>query len=156
MARLALLVLGLTGLASAPNVSAQEDGAPVLTGLKAEAVEGVDGRGKLVQEIVEALQRTAEGAVAGAKAVAATLLDLLQDPALVESAWEYFREEQTATESYQPFIDENDAPAIEKNTDIMAQFRDRLEGYYYDPSRFDNYLERLGVRYPELEAPGGE
>ena len=38
----------------------------------------------------------------------------------------------------------------------MAQFKDRLEDYYYDPARFDTYLEQLGVDYPELEAPGGE
>lgn len=97
-----------------------------------------------------------KGAVGGAKVVAATLIDLLQDPALVESAWAYFREEQTADESYQPFIDENDSPAIEKNNGIMAQFKDRLEDYYYDPARFDTYLEQLGVDYPELEAQGGE
>lgn len=96
-----------------------------------------------------------KGAVAGAKVVAATLVDLLHDPALLQSAWDYFREEQTATESYQPFIGENDAPAIEKNTGVMAQFKDRLEDHYYDPARFDTYLEQLGVDYPELEAPGG-
>ena len=96
-----------------------------------------------------------KGAVAAARVVAATLIDLLQDPVLVESAWAYFREEQTADESYQPFIDENDSPAIEKNNGIMAQFKDRLEDYYYDPARFDTYLEQLGVDYPELEAPEG-
>ena len=97
-----------------------------------------------------------KGAVAGAKVVAATLLDLLQDPALVESAWTYFLKEQTANETYAPFISDEDAPAIEKNTAIMAQFRNRLEAYYYDPSRFDTYLEQLGVRYPELEERGDE
>ena len=94
-----------------------------------------------------------KGAVTGAKVVAATLLDLLQDPSLVVASWAYFRDEQTATERYEPFIGENDTPAIEKNSGIMAQFKDRLEEYYYDPSRFDTYLEQLGVRYPELEAP---
>ena len=97
-----------------------------------------------------------KGAVAGAKVIAATLLDLLQDPSLVESAWEYFREEQAATESYQPFIGEDDAPAIEKNTEIMAEFKERLENHYYDPSRFDTYLEQLGVDYPQYEDTGGE
>ena len=92
-----------------------------------------------------------KGAVAGAKVVAATLLDLLRDPALVESAWAYFREEQTANETYIPFIGENDAPAIEKNTEIMAQFGERLDEYFYDPSRFDTYLEQLGVDYPQFE-----
>ena len=96
-----------------------------------------------------------KGAVAGAQVVAATLLDLLQDPALVESAWTYFREEQTADETYIPFIGPDDAPAIEKNAGITAQFRDRLEDFYYDPSRFATYLEQLGVEYPQYEEPGG-
>jgi len=96
-----------------------------------------------------------KGAVAAAKVVAATLMDLLQEPALVEAAWTYFREEQTADESYMPFIGPDDAPAIEKNAGITAQFRDRLEEYYYDPSRFDTYLEQLGVDYPQFEDPEG-
>ena len=97
-----------------------------------------------------------KGAVAGAKVVAATLLDLLQDPGLVESAWTYFREEQMADEAYVPFITEDDPPAIEKNTATMAQFKTQLEAYYYDPSRFETYLEQLGIRYPALEDPGDE
>lgn len=96
-----------------------------------------------------------KGAVAAARVVAATLMDLLQEPALVEAAWTYFREEQTADESYMPFIGPDDAPAIEKNAGITAQFRDRLEEYYYDPSRFDTYLEQLGVDYPQFEEPEG-
>ena len=95
-----------------------------------------------------------KGAVAGAKVVAATLLDLLEDPALVESAWTYFRDEQTANETYLSFITDEDAPAIEKNVDIMARFKEQLEPYYYDPSRFDTYLEQLGVEYPQFEDPG--
>ena len=54
MVRLTVLVLGLSGLAMAQNAFAQDGGAP-LTGLKAEAVELVDGHGKLVQEIVDSL-----------------------------------------------------------------------------------------------------
>ena len=96
-----------------------------------------------------------KGAVAGAKVLAATLLDLLQDPELTAAAWTYFRDEQTANETYTSFITDADAPAIEKNTGIMAQFRERLEEYYYDPSRFDTYLEQLGVDYPQFEDPEG-
>jgi aminobenzoyl-glutamate utilization protein B len=96
-----------------------------------------------------------KGATAGAKVMAATMLDLLQDPALVEEAWRYFREEQTANGTYVPFITEDDAPAIEKNAGIMAQYRERLREFYYDPARFPTYLDQLGVRYPQLTAPGG-
>jgi aminobenzoyl-glutamate utilization protein B len=96
-----------------------------------------------------------KGATAGAKVMAATMLDLLQGPALVEDAWRYFREEQTAEETYVPFITEDDLPATEKNAGIMAQYRERLREFYYDPSQFATYLEQLGIEYPQLTRPGG-
>ena len=96
-----------------------------------------------------------KGATVGAKVMAATILDLLQDAELVDEAWRYFREEQTADETYMPFITDDDAPAIEKNADIMARYRERLRKFYYDPSRFATYLEQLGITYPQLAPPGG-
>ena len=92
-----------------------------------------------------------KGATAGAKVVAATMIDLLERPELVEDAWRYFREEQSAGETYDPFIGPDDPPPIEKNAEIMQQYREALRPYYYDPARFDTYLEQLGVDYPELE-----
>ena len=94
-----------------------------------------------------------KGATAGAKVVAATMLDLIQNEELVENAWTYFRDEQTANETYMPFIGEDDPPAIEKNAEIMNTYRDQMREYYYDPSRYDTYLEQLGVDYPVLEKP---
>ncbi|WP_428097777.1 amidohydrolase [Candidatus Rariloculus sp.] len=94
-----------------------------------------------------------KGATAGAKVVATTMLDLLQDESLVGEAWTYFREDQTADEVYAPFITMEDPPAIEKNAETMATFKEQLEAYYYDPSRFDTYLEQLGVDYPQFEKP---
>ncbi|MDG2087889.1 MAG: amidohydrolase [Arenicellaceae bacterium] len=95
-----------------------------------------------------------KGALAGAKVVAATLLDLVQNESLLEAGWIYFREEQTANESYVPFILDEDLPAIEKNADVMAEFKERLKSLYYDPSEFDSYLEQLGIDYPQLVRPG--
>ena len=97
-----------------------------------------------------------KGATAGAKVVAATMLDLIQDQALVENAWTYFREEQTANETYLPFIGDDDPPAIEKNEAIMGTHKNELSKYYYDPSKYDTYLEQLGIDYPQLEKPGAE
>ena len=97
-----------------------------------------------------------KGATAGAKAVAATMLDLIQNESLVEDAWRYFREEQTANETYEPFIADSDDPAIEKNREIMDQYRERQREFYYDPSRYDTYLEQLGVDYPQLTGPDAE
>jgi aminobenzoyl-glutamate utilization protein B len=94
-----------------------------------------------------------KGATAGAKVVAATLVDLLTDPALVEAAWSYFRGEQLGETTYEPFIGPADPPPIEKNRDTMAEFRERLRPYYYDSSRYDTYLDQLGIVYPQLERP---
>jgi len=94
-----------------------------------------------------------KGASAGAKVVALTMLDLIQDKSLVDSAWKYFREVQTAEEVYAPFISNDDPPAIEKNAATMAEFKDRLEAFYYDPSKYDTYLEQLGIDYPQLSEP---
>lgn len=54
-----------------------------------------------------------------------------------------------------PLITEADLPAIEKNAEIMEQYRERLREFYYDPSRFETYLEQLGIVYPQLARPGG-
>ena len=94
-----------------------------------------------------------KGATAGAKAVAATMLDLLQDEQLREHAWQYFRDEQLAGDQYIPFISKDDPPAIEKNAEAMQTYRERMRELYYDPSRYDTYLEQLGIDYPQLEKP---
>lgn len=94
-----------------------------------------------------------KGATAGAKVVAATMLDLLQEETLREEAWRYFREEQTANETYVPFISDEDEPAIEKNVEIMDAYKEKLRPFYYDPDKYDTYLEQLGVDYPQLEDP---
>ncbi len=94
-----------------------------------------------------------KGAVAGAKVVATTMLDMVQNPSLVDSAKDYFENVQTEEVQYEPFIGPDDAPAIEKNAEIMAQYKDQLRQYYYDPERYDSYLEQLGIDYPQLEPP---
>jgi len=94
-----------------------------------------------------------KGATAGAKVLAATMLDLYQDKALRKDAWIYFREEQSEEIQYKPFIGLNDSPAIEKNRAIMNEFRDKLKPLYYDPTRYRTYLEQLGINYPQLKKP---
>ncbi|MCY4356274.1 MAG: amidohydrolase [Gammaproteobacteria bacterium] len=92
-----------------------------------------------------------KGAEAGAKVIATTMLDLLQNDTLIDEAQAYFDDVQTADESYQSFIGPDDPPAIEKNLEIMNEFRPQLEALYYDPSRYNTYLEQLGIDYPQLE-----
>lgn len=89
-----------------------------------------------------------KGAVAGGKAVAMTVLDLLMDPAALAAAKRYQEEVQFAEGEYDPVLTDADMPAIHLNKDIMDKMRPQLEPYYYDPSRFDSYLEQLGIQYP--------
>lgn len=91
-----------------------------------------------------------KGVTAGAKVMAMTLIDLLTNPALVDQAWDYFRNVQTKTVKYQPLISAADKPAIWLNRKIMEQYREEMRKFYYDPSKYDTYLEQLGIRYPTV------
>jgi aminobenzoyl-glutamate utilization protein B len=82
-----------------------------------------------------------------------TLLDLFLKPELVEQAWAYFRNEQGMKQEYIPMITAEDEPAIYLNTDIMEEYRPKLEAFYYDETKYDTYLEQLGIKYPTLEQP---
>jgi aminobenzoyl-glutamate utilization protein B len=89
-----------------------------------------------------------KGSLAGAQAQALTLLDLFLHGRTVEAAWDYFNDVPSTEATYTPFITEDDQPAIWLNEDIMATWRERMRPFYYDPSRYDSYLEQLGIEYP--------
>jgi len=91
-----------------------------------------------------------KGSLAGAKVQALTLLDLLLDGKTVTAAWDYFNDVQTKEKTYTPFITPADKPAIWLNADIMEKYRPLMRPFYYDPSRFDSYLEQLGIEYPTV------
>jgi aminobenzoyl-glutamate utilization protein B len=91
-----------------------------------------------------------KGVVAGAKAQAMTLLDLMTKPELLAAAWDYFNNVQTKTQKYVPFIRPTDQPHIELNTAIMDKFAPQLEKFYYDPAKYPTYLDQLGIKYPTL------
>jgi len=89
-----------------------------------------------------------KGVQAGAKVVALTVLDFLMRPELTTQAWDYFRNVQTKTVKYTPLIRPGDKPAIWLNEATMAKYRPEMKKYYYDPSKYKNYLEQLGIKYP--------
>ncbi len=92
-----------------------------------------------------------KGVVAGAKAEAMTLLDFILQPELVDAAWDYFRNVQGMDLEYKPMISEEEEPAIYLNTDIMEEFRPQLEQVYFDETRYDSYLDQLGIEYPTIK-----
>ena len=96
-----------------------------------------------------------KGATQGAMAQAMTLLDFMVRPELVDQAWDYFENIQNREIQYTPFIRPSDQPATEMNAEIMEDFREEMQKYYYDSDRYDSYLDQLGVSYPTLRQPDG-
>ncbi len=96
-----------------------------------------------------------QGATAGAKALAMTMLDILLTPKLVADAWDYFTNVQTKDVKYEPLIRPDDRPATHLNAAILGKYRDQLRPFYYDPSKYKSYLEQLGVQYPTVRAADG-
>jgi aminobenzoyl-glutamate utilization protein B len=91
-----------------------------------------------------------KGIQAGAKVVALTVIDFLMKPELTTQAWDYFRNVQTKTTKYAPLIRPGDKPAIWLNEAIMAKYRPEMKKFYYDPSKYKNYMEQLGIAYPTV------
>jgi aminobenzoyl-glutamate utilization protein B len=90
-----------------------------------------------------------KGVIAGAKVQAMTMLDILLHPDLVKAAWGYFGE-QTKEVKYKTFLRPDDKPAIWLNQKTMETYRDRMKQFYYNPAKYDTYLEQLGIKYPTV------
>ena len=91
-----------------------------------------------------------KGAVSGAKVTAMTLVDLFTDKSLIKEAKKYFKN-QTKETKYQPMIRQTDKPAIELNKEIMRNYRDEMRDFYYDPDKYETYLDQLGIKYPTIK-----
>ncbi|MEX2299813.1 MAG: amidohydrolase [Bryobacterales bacterium] len=90
-----------------------------------------------------------KGALAGAKVQAMTAIDLFANPELVKNAWEYFRE-QTKETKWESLIPADVAPPVYLNKEKMERYRPELEKLRYDPSKFNTYLDQLGIVYPTV------
>ena len=91
-----------------------------------------------------------KGSNAGAQVIAMTAVDLLVDPDLVEEAWRYHREVQTKEYQWISLIPEGTEPPVFLNEEKMKLYRPALEKLIYDETKYDTYLEQLGVVYPTL------
>ena len=91
-----------------------------------------------------------KGVIAGAKVQAMTMLDILLHPELVQKAWDYYNNVQTKNVKYKSFLTPDDKPAIWLNTKTMEEYRPRMKAFYYDSSKYDNYLQQLGIKYPTV------
>jgi aminobenzoyl-glutamate utilization protein B len=70
-----------------------------------------------------------KGAVAGAKAMAGSALDLFLEPKLVAKAKETFKDEVGDTE-YRPLLPLDQKPPLELNRDIMERYRPAMRQHY--------------------------
>jgi aminobenzoyl-glutamate utilization protein B len=91
-----------------------------------------------------------KGASYGARVLAMTILDVAMDLDLVADAWRYFREVQTAELQWVSLIPEGTEPPIFLNEERMARFRPLIEPLIYDETKYDTYLDQLGIEYPTV------
>jgi len=95
-----------------------------------------------------------KGANYGSRVIAMTAIAVASDPELVEEAWRYYREVTTKDYTWESLIPEGTEPPIHLNADKMEKYRPLIEPFIYDETRFETYLEQLGVTYPTLTKPG--
>jgi aminobenzoyl-glutamate utilization protein B len=88
-----------------------------------------------------------KGAVAGAKAVATTVLDMMTTPQLLADAQDFFKNVQTKDQRYVSMLAPEDQPAIHRNDELMDRMRPKMVPFYYDARKYDTYLQQLGVKY---------
>ena len=78
-----------------------------------------------------------KGGLAGARALAHTVVECLADPDLVERAKQGFAEE-TKGITYEPMIPAENVAPLDINRDLMARFRPLMEAHYVEPkTRFE-------------------
>jgi aminobenzoyl-glutamate utilization protein B len=91
-----------------------------------------------------------KGATAGAKAHAMTILDLLTKPELLAASKAAFAE-QTKDVKWQSLIPPTTKPPVDFNREKMERVRPQLQKLRFDPTKYQTYLEQLGIKYPTLQ-----
>src|SRR5215813_8542293 len=91
-----------------------------------------------------------KGIVAGSKAIAMTLVDLLTRPELVREAKTYFTDVQLKNNKVLPLLADTDMPQVQINHETMERYRPQMRAYYYDPAKYETYLDQLGVQFPAV------
>ena len=70
-----------------------------------------------------------KGEVAGAKVLAGTILDLLQNPELIQRARECFEEENKGVK-YEPLLPPDTRPPLDLNKQMMDGYREEMKKRY--------------------------
>jgi len=91
-----------------------------------------------------------KGIVAGSKVMAMTMIDLLLRPELIDAAKTYFTDVQLKNHKVLALLSQTDQPQIHLNRETMERFRPQMRKFYYDATKYDTYLDQLGVKFPTL------
>ena len=83
--------------------------------------------------------------------VAMTVLDFLLKPEKLVEAKDYFQNVQSKEDFYRPMISQKDPPPVYLNSDKMEKYRDEMKKFYFDETKYDTYMEQLGVEYPVID-----
>jgi aminobenzoyl-glutamate utilization protein B len=75
-----------------------------------------------------------KGLNAGAKAIAASAIDLLSQPDLLKVIRDEF-EAYSKEHPYKSFLPEGATPPLDLNKELMLKWRPQMEKYYLDPSK---------------------
>jgi aminobenzoyl-glutamate utilization protein B len=51
-----------------------------------------------------------------------------------------------------PVLTAEDSPGVHLNKELMDQMRPKMQKFYYDPKKYNSYLEQLGIPYPGVPA----
>jgi aminobenzoyl-glutamate utilization protein B len=113
-----------------PGVTIEKEAA-----LKADLAGQIDGMKKRAQVMVDTVFRFGE-------------------LGFQEFAWDYFNDVQTKGMKYKSLLRPEDRPAIWLNQKTMEEYRPRMKAFYYDASKYDSYLEQLGIKYPTVRRSG--
>ncbi len=93
-----------------------------------------------------------KGVVAGAKVQAMTMLDHSAASGTGAEGMGLFQQRPDERREVQELHPRGDKPAIWLNEKTMEQYRPRMKSFYYDPAKYDTYLEQLGIKYPTVKA----
>jgi len=91
-----------------------------------------------------------KGIVAGSKVMAMTTIDLLMRQELIQAAKTYFTDVQLKNNKVLPLLADSDQPQIHLNRETMVRYRPQMQKFYYDASKYDTYLDQLGIKFPTL------
>jgi aminobenzoyl-glutamate utilization protein B len=95
-----------------------------------------------------------KGIVAGAKALAASMIDMMVDPTALPTIKADFKQQLAKWPAWKTLIPPESTPPIHLNKEEMARYRPALAKSEYDPKSRKTYLEFMGAAYPPADPPG--